>query len=195
MCKSNILCNNHRLGVDVLSLCVLILSVANVLIVLTVPWFMNVCRLCCMEWHQTGLVLALSMCLYTVIFVLYFPVILNFMLFSLKTGEVTFQTLCSHFSLPPAHSWRIRPDIWQVFGFLLKCQQLWSRVTSWTERRWITCLVAGLEFFGKSWCHLSMNKGDDCLAEQRCYASPGLLVMPADLAVTNCQESKGCIMS
>ena len=28
-CKSDILCNNHRLGVDVLSICVLILSVVN----------------------------------------------------------------------------------------------------------------------------------------------------------------------
>lgn len=49
--------------------------------------------------------------------------------------------------------------IWQVSSFLLKCQQLWSRVTTWMERRWITHLVAGLEFFSKS-CHLSTNKGD-----------------------------------
>lgn len=107
-CKSSTLYNNHRLGVEALSLHSLILCVTNVLlIVLTVTCFMNICTHGCMEWHRTSLALALSVSIHTVIFVLYFPVILNFMLlqlnlkavqFSLKTGELTFQPLCYLFS-------------------------------------------------------------------------------------------------
>lgn len=131
---------------------------------------MNICRCCCMEWHHRGLALALSMYMHTVIFVLslWFWILCCYnwiwkqSSFLLKLEHWLFRHLVplSVYLQPIAREWdQTYIAIWQVSSFLLKCQQLWSRVTTWVERREIMCLVAGLEFFGKL-CHLSTNEGD-----------------------------------
>lgn len=148
MCKSSVLCNNHRSG-HVLKLSLYPVSSIDLYCSLIYEHLQTLLhgvtshRPCFSPQH-----------------VLYFPAILNFVLlqlnlnavqFCLKTGELAFQTLCSCFSFSPSHGWRMTPDIpcvWRVSSLLLKCQQLRSRVTT-MERGPTACLVAELKFFRK----------------------------------------------